>query len=150
MRNNTRRFPAGTSLAGLVLVLALVFVVDGCQTVPVAPAPAQAWNVRRPALQNLSRFGLNGRVAVAVGSQGFNAGLRWTQSAAVTHLTLTGPLGAGGVDFPAVFQILRERQYDGWVTLDFDAPRPGEGTVEQDMNSHKKYLLETLHADLRS
>jgi len=59
-------------------------------------------------------------------------------------------LGAGGVDFPAFFRVLRERNYDGWVTLDFDAPRPGEGTVEQDMNSHKKYLLETLHADLRS
>ena len=36
-------------------------------------------------------------------------------------------LGAGGVDFPAFFQVLRERGYDGWVTLDFDAPRPGEG-----------------------
>jgi inosose dehydratase len=59
-------------------------------------------------------------------------------------------LGSGGVDFPAFFKILRERQYDGWVTLDFDAPRPGEGTVEQDMNRHKKYLVETLHADLRN
>jgi len=59
-------------------------------------------------------------------------------------------LGAGGVDFPAFFKVLRERNYDGWVTLDFDAPRPGEGTVEQDMNSHKKYLVETLHANLRT
>jgi inosose dehydratase len=59
-------------------------------------------------------------------------------------------LGAGGVDFPAFFRVLRERDYDGWVTLDFDAPRPGEGTVEEDMNSHKKYLLDTLHATLRS
>ena len=59
-------------------------------------------------------------------------------------------LGAGGVDFPAFFQVLRERGYDGWVTLDFDAPRPGEGSVEQDMNSHKKYLLQTLHANLRT
>jgi sugar phosphate isomerase/epimerase len=59
-------------------------------------------------------------------------------------------LGTGGVDFPAVFRILRERQYDGWVTLDFDAPRPGEGTVEQDMDSHKKYLVETLKVTLRA
>ena len=59
-------------------------------------------------------------------------------------------LGTGGVDFPAFFAVLRERQYAGWVTLDFDAPRPGEGTVEQDMNRHKKYLLETLHAKLRT
>ncbi len=59
-------------------------------------------------------------------------------------------LGSGGVDFPAFFQVLRERQYAGWVTLDFDAPRPGEGTVEEDMNRHKTYLVETLHATLKS
>jgi len=59
-------------------------------------------------------------------------------------------LGTGGVDFPGFFAVLRERQYDGWVTLDFDAPRPGEGTVEEDMNRHRKYLLETLHADLNT
>jgi inosose dehydratase len=59
-------------------------------------------------------------------------------------------LGSGGVDFPAFFRVLRERNYAGWVTLDFDAPRPGEGTVEQDMDSHKKYLLETLKVTLRS
>ena len=59
-------------------------------------------------------------------------------------------LGTGGVDFSAVFRILRERNYDGWVTLDFDAPRAGEGTVEQDMESHKRYLVETLKVTLRS
>jgi len=59
-------------------------------------------------------------------------------------------LGAGGVDFPAVFRILRERNYAGWVTLDFDAPRPGEGTVEQDMDSHKAYLVGTLGVKLKS
>jgi inosose dehydratase len=58
-------------------------------------------------------------------------------------------LGSGGVDFPAIFKELRSRNYDGWVTLDFDAPRPGEGTVEDDMNRHKKYLVEVLHADLK-
>ncbi len=88
-------------LAGLALALALVFALAGCQTVPVSPAPSVSWSVRRPELQALGRFGLNGRVAVAVGNQGFNAGLRWTQSAAVTQLALTGPLGAGGVEITA-------------------------------------------------
>jgi inosose dehydratase len=59
-------------------------------------------------------------------------------------------LGSGGVDFPAVFQELRRRNYDGWVTMDFDMPRPGEGTVEDDMNRHKKYLTEVLKGELRS
>jgi outer membrane lipoprotein LolB len=97
MRNDIRLFPAGIVLAGLALALALA----GCQTVPVSPAPRVAWSVRRPVLQTLSRFGLNGRVAVAVGNQGFNAGLRWTQAAAVTRIALTGPLGAGGVEVTA-------------------------------------------------
>lgn len=88
-------------MAWAALALALALTLAGCQTVPVAPAPTVAWGVRRPALQNLERFGLQGRVAVAVGRQGFNAGLRWTQSAAVTQLTLTGPLGAGGVEVTA-------------------------------------------------
>jgi outer membrane lipoprotein LolB len=101
MQNDTRLLPAGISLAGLALAVALVFALAACQTVPVSPAPSVSWSVRRPELQDLGRFGLNGRVAVAVGNQGFNAGLRWTQSAAVTHLTLTGPLGAGGVEVTA-------------------------------------------------
>ena len=93
MRNNTRALAAGLLLAGLAFALMLA----GCQTVPVAPAPLVAWTVRRPALQHLDRFGLNGRVAVAVDKQGFNAGLRWNQSGAMTRIALTGPLGAGGV-----------------------------------------------------
>jgi inosose dehydratase len=67
-----------------------------------------------------------------------------------TRTNLYKKLGTGGVDFPAFFRVLRERSYDGWVTLDFDAPRPGEGTVEEDMNSHKKYLIEKLNATLKS
>lgn len=97
MRNNTRALAAGLVSAGLAFAL----VLAGCQTVPVAPAPSVAWTVRRPALQHLDRFGLNGRVAVAVGKQGFNAGLRWNQSGALTRLALTGPLGAGGVEVTA-------------------------------------------------
>jgi outer membrane lipoprotein LolB len=88
-------------LAGLAIISALGWALTACRTVPVSPAPSVAWSVRRPALQSLGRFGLNGRVAVAVGKQGFNAGLRWSQSGALTRLALTGPLGAGGVEVTA-------------------------------------------------
>jgi outer membrane lipoprotein LolB len=105
MLNDPRLPPAGRVLAGygpvVALLFGLVLALAGCQTVPVSPAPSVSWSVRRPELQALDRFGLNGRVAVAVRNQGFNAGLRWTQSAAVTHLALTGPLGAGGVEVTA-------------------------------------------------
>ena len=73
----------------------------GCQTVPLAPAPAVSYSVRRPMLQNLAAFGLSGRVAVAVGQQGFDAGLRWRQQGTLARLTLSGPLGAGGVRITA-------------------------------------------------
>jgi sugar phosphate isomerase/epimerase len=59
-------------------------------------------------------------------------------------------MGTGGVDFPVFFEELRRRGYDGWVTMDFDMPRPGAGTVEDHMNAHKKYLTETLKGQLRS
>ena len=59
-------------------------------------------------------------------------------------------LGSGGVDFVTFFQELRKRNYDGWVTMDFDMPRPGAGTVEEFMDAHKKYLVETLKGQLRS
>jgi len=60
-------------------------------------------------------------------------------------------LGTGGVDFPALIRVLRERNYSGWISLDFnyvDMP-PGVG-IEQDMAAHRKYLVETLHASLKN
>ena len=60
-------------------------------------------------------------------------------------------LGTGGVDFPAVIAILRERNYDGWISLDFNAVDMAPGvTVDQDMTAHRKYLVDTLHATMRS
>jgi inosose dehydratase len=58
--------------------------------------------------------------------------------------------GAGGVDFPACMQVLRERNYDGWISLDFDSPRPGEPSIKESMELRRKYLLGTLHATLKS
>jgi inosose dehydratase len=55
-------------------------------------------------------------------------------------------LGAGGVDLPAVWRLLRERGYQGWITLDLDPPRPeeGEGTVEEKLRRNRRYLTEEL------
>ena len=84
----------------------------------------------------------------------YNAGKGWKGPAPSeeehNRVNLYKELGTGGVDFAAFFQVLREHNYDGWVTLDYSAPRANEGTVEQHMDAHKKYLLETLHATLRS
>jgi outer membrane lipoprotein LolB len=89
-----------SSLGALLL---LTVLLSGCRTVPVRPAPGatpavpQSWDARRTQLQALGKFALKGRVAVATGSEGFNARLRWSQDGARTHMSLDGPLGAGGV-----------------------------------------------------
>jgi len=55
-------------------------------------------------------------------------------------------LGAGGVDHPAIWAMLNERGYDGWITLDLDPPRPneGEGSVDDKIGINCRYLRETL------
>jgi outer membrane lipoprotein LolB len=78
----------------------VVVMLASCRTVPVrheTPVSSQAWEARKPQLQARDQFELKGRVAVATGSDGFNARLRWTQSGKQTHMSLDGPLGAGGV-----------------------------------------------------
>ena len=35
-------------------------------------------------------------------------------------------MGGGGVDFPAVMNLLRKRQFKGWVVFDMDGPRKGD------------------------
>src|SRR3989440_4205064 len=35
-------------------------------------------------------------------------------------------LGGGGVDFPAVFKVIRDRHYKGWAIFDVDGPRKGD------------------------
>jgi outer membrane lipoprotein LolB len=84
-----------------LLWASVVVMLASCRTVPVhheaPPASAQSWEARRPQLQARDQFELKGRVAVATGSDGFNARLRWTQTGKKTHMSLDGPLGAGGV-----------------------------------------------------
>src|SRR5438876_884942 len=39
-------------------------------------------------------------------------------------------LGGGGVDFPAVFKLLRNRHFKGWAIFDMDGPRKGDDGFE--------------------
>jgi len=59
-------------------------------------------------------------------------------------------LGAGGVDFPAIFKLLRDRNFKGWVVYDLDAPRPddGTGTIQNNLAVNINYLRNVLHVKL--
>lgn len=58
------------------------------------------------------------------------------------------PMGAGGVDFVGIVQVLNERGYDGWITLDYDPPRPIEGTIDQQIAHNKFYTTRFLGIEI--
>jgi outer membrane lipoprotein LolB len=57
--------------------------------------PAGEWSMREQALQHANVWTLEGRAAVAAGTQGWQASLDWRQSAGSSELHLSGPLGIG-------------------------------------------------------
>jgi outer membrane lipoprotein LolB len=91
------------SISGLGRGAALAFaLLAGCRSLPPAAVSASApWEVRRPQLQAVQHFELQGRVAVAASGEGFNASLRWVQDGPHAQLTLGGPLGVGGAQVSA-------------------------------------------------
>jgi inosose dehydratase len=60
------------------------------------------------------------------------------------------PMGSGGVDFVAFFQVLREHNYSYWVNMDYDAARKEEGTLEQQLAVNTRYLRDKLKVDLKT
>ncbi len=56
----------------------------------------------------------------------------------------------GGVDFPAVFKVLREGNFKGWAVFDIDAPRTGDGTgtVDDNIAASVRYMRDTLKVKL--
>ncbi|MDB6043170.1 MAG: outer rane lipoprotein LolB [Gammaproteobacteria bacterium] len=127
-----------------LLWIVAVAALAGCRTVPVHPPPAtQSWEARRPELQARDRFGLKGRVAVATGKDGFNAGLRWTQEGALSHVALEGPFGAGGVQITAEGPTLSVVTSHG-EHLDSDAARAELGSrlgFEPPLSSLRYWIL---------
>ncbi len=88
---------AARRLRASSLALTILAVLVGCKTLPPAPPESAPWDVRKAALQARDKFDLKGRIAVAVGQDGFNAKLRWQQRGRQSDLALDGPLGVGGV-----------------------------------------------------
>lgn len=73
-------------------------VLAGCAVrPPLAPAPATPWAQRLAVLQQTAAWQLEGRAAVAVGSQGWQASLQWRQEGDHSEVHLVGPLGVGAL-----------------------------------------------------
>jgi outer membrane lipoprotein LolB len=85
----------------LILLVACAAVLAGCAALrpkePSPPAAAASWDERRKDLEQATRWDLEGRAAVALGQQGWQASLNWRQTGADSELHLAGPLGIGAL-----------------------------------------------------
>jgi outer membrane lipoprotein LolB len=83
----------------------LFFILLGCAVLAscattrrVLPVqPAAGWEQRVAELQRLTSWQVDGRAAVAVGTQGWQATLNWQQRGESTEVHLSGPLGVGAL-----------------------------------------------------
>ena len=55
-------------------------------------------------------------------------------------------LGTGGVDLKAIHQLVLAKRYKGWISLDYDSPRKGDGsgTLEENVVRNRDYLVNVL------
>ena len=86
---------------------------------------------------------LKGSRVVAVPRSGEEAGGHgWFRS-------MSGP-DSGGVDFPGIQKFLIQKNYSGWVTLDYDASMVVGSTMEKLLTAEKKYMGDVLKVDLKA
>jgi outer membrane lipoprotein LolB len=82
----------------VLLMVLCSAVLAACATTRPRPAPAAAdWERRVGDLQKLAAWQLDGRAAVAVGTQGWQAALNWRQRGGSAEVHLSGPLGVGAM-----------------------------------------------------
>jgi outer membrane lipoprotein LolB len=83
------------------LILWVFFsALAGCVTTkpaPTGPTPLSPWDQRVIELQRAAGWQLDGRTAVAFGTQGWQATLHWRQSGMFAEVHLSGPLGIGAL-----------------------------------------------------
>lgn len=110
----------GPRAAGQALLLTgLLALLAACVTRP-SPFGAEDWTQRRARLQQLPQFALQGRLAAAVGNDGFNATLQWQQRQERSVIDLRAPLGFGSVHIERSAERLELRSSRG-EKLDGDA-----------------------------
>jgi outer membrane lipoprotein LolB len=84
----------------VLLILLCTTVLAACVTTRRAPTPAAmaaGWEQRAGDLQKLEAWKLDGRAAVAVGTQGWQATLDWRQRGDSAEVHLAGPFGVGAL-----------------------------------------------------
>src|SRR5258708_28936881 len=84
----------------VLLIMLCSIGLAACVTTRRAPAPLpKGWEQRVDDLQKAKAWQLDGRAAVAVGTQGWQATLNWRQRADSSEVHLAGPFGVGALAF---------------------------------------------------
>jgi len=103
------------------LVLLCSLLLAACATTRRAPVgPAEPWEQRASDLQRRSAWQLDGRAAVAVAAQGWQATLNWRQRGDSEEVHLSGPFGVGA--------LVLERTADG---LSLNGAPPSDAVMSQ-------------------
>jgi outer membrane lipoprotein LolB len=80
------------------VVLLCSLLLAACATTRRAPpAPAEGWEQRVSDLQREKSWQLDGRAAVAIAAQGWQATLNWRQRGDSEEVHLSGPFGVGAL-----------------------------------------------------
>jgi outer membrane lipoprotein LolB len=78
------------------LILIYCVLLAACATTRPA-APSLNWQQRQSDLQHAGVWQLDGRAAVAIGTQGWQATLNWRQADLYAEVHLAGPFGIGAL-----------------------------------------------------
>jgi outer membrane lipoprotein LolB len=101
---------------------AVALLATGCATLPEAGSVGD-WPARRATLQSLERWTLDGRMAVAAGSEGFSGGLSWRQDGPQAAIKLRAPIGGGAIAISVAGEAISVTDRDGTTFEGEDARR---------------------------
>jgi outer membrane lipoprotein LolB len=112
-------------LVRALAVAALALAIAGCATVPGRPTvvPPVDLEAERAALRALTRWHVEGRLAVTAGNDGWSGTFTWTQADDDLDFRFRGPLGIGGFRMQGDGSSLHVETTNGEV---FDLASPEE------------------------
>jgi outer membrane lipoprotein LolB len=81
-----------------VLTVMACCALAACATTRTVPPPSINWDQRVGTLQKAGAWQLDGRAAVALGTQGWQATLNWREANDTAEVHLSGPFGIGALE----------------------------------------------------